>query len=142
MTIFIFLWSPDYRYCFTVDDGWLLINGVKTWLMGPIADSLDPADLVKDFQSGKWDGSKIYSADGATCAEVLYDGEIFYSYEAFAYGNYDPITTQAWNNSGGSQPEISFRGEELAWCRHDMEVVTFRTVGLSTRRQQLSCLVV
>lgn len=116
-----FLWSPDYRYCFTVDDGWLLINGVKTWLMGPIADSLDPADLVKDFQSGKWDGSKIYSADGATCAEVLYDGEIFYSYEAFAYGNYDLITTQAWNNSGGSQPEISFRGEELAWGRHDME---------------------
>lgn len=118
-----FLWSPDYRYCFCVDDGWLMINGVKSWLMGPRADSLDPLDLVNDFQSGKWDGSKIWSADGATCAEVLYDGEIIYRYEAFTYGDYgdDKITAKAWRNFGTTMPKIFFSGEKLEWQNYNRE---------------------
>lgn len=89
--------TPDFEHCFMLEshpttstglftDGWVYIDGVKVGVLNSnICDLDDPDKLISKYQSGEWDGSRIYSPDLSTSV-VIYDLRLNYSYERSDYG--------------------------------------------------------
>ncbi len=80
-----FIWSSDYEHQFAVydyDPYWLQLDDVVVAPLTEETFSMNPAELINDYQSGKWDGEKRFSADYCTAAELNpHTGRIDYWYE-------------------------------------------------------------
>lgn len=74
------IWTPDYAHHLAIYDGWLWIDNTRICPVDPTEYSLEPMDLLAAYQSGEWDGSKRWSIDGSTSAEVCEIGSIVYEY--------------------------------------------------------------
>lgn len=101
-----FVWTADYEHCFYLDmaepisptdyetgehrelvSGWLVMDGVRIVMLdAQTYDVDDPYEMLRQYQSGEWDGSTRRSHDGSTVVEVDgLDGNLEYHYEAWRY---------------------------------------------------------
>lgn len=123
-----FTWSADWEHCFILDaymtydlfaedadwwsegvkaehkaptSGWLVIDGLRVQMLDrETYDIYDPYELVRQYQSGEWDGSNRRSPDGSTLVRVSnYDGGLLdYWYQAYSYDeSADPLGI-AWTD--------------------------------------------
>lgn len=80
------IWTEDYEHVFKVydyDPYWLRLDGYKAAPLVEKTYSLDPASLIADYQSGKWDGEIRFSSDYCTTAELdHWHGQIVYKYDS------------------------------------------------------------
>lgn len=106
-----FCWTPDWEHCFMFDaegamvdydtsehqgltSGWLVVDGIRVAMLDKETyDISDPYELIRQYQSGEWDGCLRRSPDGSTTVEVetYGDGPLSYRYQAWFYDeSFDP----------------------------------------------------
>lgn len=141
-----FVWSADFEHCFYLDltepiipvvyetgehreliSGWLVMDGVRILMLDQQTyDIDDPYMMLRQYQSGEWDGSSRRSHDGATTVEVDWmDGGLEYRYEAWRYDQTtDPL-------------ELAYTGyaEEPWWHRAGLSEDLLKAVGERNRYQ-------
>ncbi len=152
---FYFTWTPDYQHCFILDpdvyisdedetrppltSGWLCVDGVRVKALDQATYSMDPYDLIRDYQSGEWDGSLRRSADLSTTVRIdQWDGGYLdYTYSAWMYDRttdplqlaYTGFAERPWWQEPEAPAEavaaITARGKDIAlsssthkygWC--------------------------
>lgn len=107
-----FVWTPDWEHCFYLDmdkpilpadyetgehqeliSGWLVMDGVRIKMIDTETyDIDDPYEMLRQYQTGEWDGETRRSHDGATTVEVSWRGTLEYTYEAWKYdATTDPL---------------------------------------------------
>lgn len=81
-TMHHYLWSADYDYLFTIEDGWLKINSIKSIPFDcETRSDLSPLALLKEYQAGTWNGEDmLWSEDYSTYAQRGYKGTLKYFY--------------------------------------------------------------
>lgn len=77
-----YLWSSDFDYIFTIEDGWLEINYVKALPFDcETRSDLSPLALLKEYQSGKWNSEDpLWSEDYSTYVKRWSEGTLKYFY--------------------------------------------------------------
>lgn len=113
------LFSKDYNYIFIItDDGWLTINGVRSIPYQCVTYSdISPLQMAKYYQSGLWDGSRVWSEDYRTSVEFGYGTKLKYvHYDSFsgddascAYAFHGVATSPWWENQ--DQYKVDVYGE-------------------------------
>lgn len=98
---------PDQMPCwmddgFNLGSGWLYVNGIRVMAYDQTVVSMDPAEIIKLYQYGDWDGRGILrSADGGTMA-TNDSGRIKYTYKAELYPE-------------GTHGVVAYNGYEDPW---------------------------
>lgn len=134
-----FTWTPNYQHCFILDSdepflwdaeqeheelisGWLVVDGIRVAMFDQETyDIEDPLELVRQYQSGEWDGSIRRSHDGSTTVRLsAYSGTLYYSYAAYHYDeHFDPNGT-AWQQFA----------KRPWWWAEDLPADTLKLLGL------------
>lgn len=107
-----FVWSADWEHCFYLDmdrpilpvdygtgehqelvSGWLVMDGVRIKMIdAETYDIDDPYEMLRQYQTGEWDGEIRRSHDGATTVEASWHGTLEYTYKAWKYdATTDPL---------------------------------------------------
>lgn len=77
-----YLWSADFNYLFTIEDGWLEVNYTKSIPFDcETRSDLSPLALLKEYQAGAWNGEEpLWSEDYSTYVKRWNDGALKYFY--------------------------------------------------------------
>lgn len=77
-----YLWSADFDYLFTIEDGWLSVNYTESLPFDcETRSDLSPLALLKEYQAGIWNGEELlWSEDYSTYVKRWGDGTLKYFY--------------------------------------------------------------
>lgn len=89
-------WTPDYKHCFAVEDGWysngkgattgwLMIDGVRVTAIDEQTYSVEPDTLIAKYRAGEWDGDILRSEDFGTTVYLSGQTELHYRYQENFY---------------------------------------------------------